>query len=783
MTANDPDRDWLQIKLPGTTEVSKIVITGRGKYDYLLKTTNVYLSDTPYSDGVSEEDLIKKGLKGQQAPQAIVLDPTKTGKYIIFKQTNNDGYNSIMQVAEVEVYGKVIKKDDNQNDDQNGEATTHVVTKNIARYLAKASEGSNFNGQYPASNAIDDSNATFNYTTDDNTKNWLQLQLPGVVKVSKVVVLGRSGAIEGDEQHRYEERLMGTKVYLMDSSYSGSFEGATLVGTLDGVAEAQELTPSSEAKGKYLVLKADNTYLHIANLEVFGSIEISTDTKAGTKLFDVNLKEFDRSNLQVSLDNDNFSIDKNGNFKLAKQLSAGVQNVTIHMSDGVHTTDLKLVFDVAKAQTVGDGVPVITLKGQNPMTVEQGKEFVDPGATAEDKEDGKVEVTVEGEVDTSTVGTYTLTYTAKDKDGHVTKKTRTVKVVAAAKADVAKGPYLVFDHKNTEMEVVWQLESTQECSVDWGSGSGTSTEGVDHVHAFTITGLTPGEHYEYTVTCDNGTVGSGSFTAAPADDATSVTLFAYGDTRSQPSIHDKLAKRMIEEYKNDPASQTLVLHSGDWVSDGGREYKWDDQYFDPSYKNMHELQATMPIVGTPGNHMARGLSIFKKYFPVQYAGSRGVYRSFDYGPAHIVLIDQYYARYSTGSEQYKWLENDLKNSSKKWKILVFHAPGWTVEGHHNNNSDVQRYIQPLAKKYGVSLIINGHNHFYARAMVDGVAHITSGGGGAPLYSLSNSSRDRENIVKAKKTYQYCKIAIDGNKMVFKAIDINGNVIDTYETTK
>jgi len=33
-------------------------------------------------------------------------------------------------------------------------------------------------------------------------------------------------------------------------------------------------------------------------------------------------------------------------------------------------------------------------------------------------------------------------------------------------AGVQKGPYLIYDGVNTEMKVLWQLDSTQSCTID-----------------------------------------------------------------------------------------------------------------------------------------------------------------------------------------------------------------------------------------------------------------------------------------------------------------------------
>lgn len=70
--------------------------------------------------------------------------------------------------------------------------------------------------------------------------------------------------------------------------------------------------------------------------------------------------------------------------------------------------------------------PVITLLNTNPFYVELGSAFVDPGATGDDACSGIVPVTVTGAVNTSIVGTNTLTYTANDGNGNTNSVTRTV---------------------------------------------------------------------------------------------------------------------------------------------------------------------------------------------------------------------------------------------------------------------------------------------------------------------------------------------------------------------
>jgi large repetitive protein len=73
--------------------------------------------------------------------------------------------------------------------------------------------------------------------------------------------------------------------------------------------------------------------------------------------------------------------------------------------------------------------PVVTLSGDNPMTVECHGRFIDPGATANDTCAGSVAVTVSGTVDANTPGSYTLTYSATDGAGNTGSTNRTVNVV------------------------------------------------------------------------------------------------------------------------------------------------------------------------------------------------------------------------------------------------------------------------------------------------------------------------------------------------------------------
>ena len=102
------------------------------------------------------------------------------------------------------------------------------------------------------------------------------------------------------------------------------------------------------------------------------------------------------------------------------------------LSDNYNGNDVG--FKLVRENRYGILPPEITLNGSNTIYLNQGDNFVDPGATATDDFEGDLtsSITVSGSVDTSTTGTYTLTYSVSDAAGNSTTVNRTVIVNSAS---------------------------------------------------------------------------------------------------------------------------------------------------------------------------------------------------------------------------------------------------------------------------------------------------------------------------------------------------------------
>lgn len=122
-------------------------------------------------------------------------------------------------------------------------------------------------------------------------------------------------------------------------------------------------------------------------------------------------------------------------FLMPAEDAAGQQTISgqgeYRLSAGRQLSDIDIVVLNGKDSTP----PRITLLGENPMTIEEGSPYVEPGYTATDNVDGDVtnRVQVSGQVNSQAAGTYTLTYSVSDTAGNAaTPVIRSVIVVEPA---------------------------------------------------------------------------------------------------------------------------------------------------------------------------------------------------------------------------------------------------------------------------------------------------------------------------------------------------------------
>jgi VCBS repeat-containing protein len=107
-----------------------------------------------------------------------------------------------------------------------------------------------------------------------------------------------------------------------------------------------------------------------------------------------------------------------------------IYNVTVQVSDGSLTATKDVAVTVTDVnENTGDTTPpVITLNGDNPLTVLWGLTWIDDYSAFDAGDNAAVTVNRVNPVDTKVPGSYTVTYTASDSQGNAATNTRIVNV-------------------------------------------------------------------------------------------------------------------------------------------------------------------------------------------------------------------------------------------------------------------------------------------------------------------------------------------------------------------
>lgn len=218
------------------------------------------------------------------------------------------------------------------------------------------------------------------------------------------------------------------------------------------------------------------------------------------------------------------------------------------------------------------------------------------------------------------------------------------------------------------------------------------------------------------------------------------------------------AKQTVQIMQKQGVQQ--IVGCGDYGYDSDAA-TWYNNIIAPLYKGK--------MKGAVGNHDGSGayLGLF---------GQTGWNFTQNYGPnLSVVFIDT-----ERGIEQ-QTLDNLTKAAKAQSKHVAYamhKAYVTSSDGHHKPSENKWgAAIDAVAKKYGVKLVVAGHNHVYEHAVQGGIHYVTSGAAGRKFYTTGCK------IAGAVKCFDnvngFLKVTAAPDRLLCQFVTHSGSVSDSF----
>ncbi|HJT28589.1 MAG TPA: metallophosphoesterase [Pyrinomonadaceae bacterium] len=243
------------------------------------------------------------------------------------------------------------------------------------------------------------------------------------------------------------------------------------------------------------------------------------------------------------------------------------------------------------------------------------------------------------------------------------------------------------------------------------------------------------------------------------------TRFAViGDTGSGTKQQREVGDMMIRYHALFPFE--FVLMMGDNMYGGEAPQDFEKKFAQP-YRAL--LDTKVKFYATLGNH-DQALQV--NYVNFNMNGKE--YYRFKKGNIAFYSLNSNYM----DKKQVQWLEDELGRETAEWKVMFFHHPPYSSAKKHGSDGQLREVVEPIFLKYGVDVVLTGHDHVYERMKPQkGIYYFVSGAGG----KLRTGDIDRQSGITEKsydRDLHFMLFEVAGDQMYFQAISRTGETIDS-----
>ena len=303
-----------------------------------------------------------------------------------------------------------------------------------------------------------------------------------------------------------------------------------------------------------------------------------------------------------------------------------------------------------------------------------------------------------------------------------------------------------------------------------------SRAGCDAFYSARISGLAPDESYSYRAVTDGRA--SEWYTFRMPDGSRRRRFVYFGDVQDTIGGH---SHEWFAKLYGQFADADFWACAGDLIEAPV------DSYWSYLYSSTDSILATMPIVNAAGNHdyiKSLYLTIDPRWehnfvYPENGAATaRGKSYYFDTPQMRFIVLDTNGVQdIVSAMGETQWLESALQGAGSRWKVVMMHHPIHSVR-KGRNNVVIRNAFRPLLERYGVHIVLQGHEHGYMRTCAEG---------GKPVYVVSfmspksyqaRNATDGVKIVPDTRTYQI--IDYDDTMMRYRSFALDtDSIIDEF----
>lgn len=306
-------------------------------------------------------------------------------------------------------------------------------------------------------------------------------------------------------------------------------------------------------------------------------------------------------------------------------------------------------------------------------------------------------------------------------------------------------------------------------------------------HSVTFTGLKPASRYCYRVGSKDRRSEWFQITTAAAQPKKFAFIF-MGD--GQSNLLSLWSRSIREAYRTAPDAR-FIIHGGDIVTESDSFKLWHEWFTAAGWIN-----AVLPVLLTPGNHDYFHRLTEKRYltnywrpqFTLPENGLPELPESnyyVDYQGVRILILNSN----ERITEQARWLETVLSNNPNRWTVAAFHHPIYSA-ARMRDQKEIRQAWNPLFEKFHVDLVLNGHDHTYARGHNIGKLREVVDTSTGPVYVVSVSGPKQYELTgerwmerAAENTQLFQVVTVATDTLELRTFTTDGQLYDEFQLVK